>query len=65
MTTKAPTPVVKTAARKHWALYKDGKRISRYHSTEDAAMVEAFEKKLVVQDKFGKYLANGYEVKNV
>lgn len=51
--------------KKHWALYKDGERISRYHTSEDAAMVEAYEKSAVFQDRAGKYLAKGYEVKNV
>jgi hypothetical protein len=47
-----------------WALFKDGKQISKSHSTMAAAIQEAFDLRVVVQDKFSKTLAEGYEVKH-
>jgi hypothetical protein len=58
-----PKPDPKTTTKKLWALFKDDERISRYHSSREAACVEAFEAKVVIHDKFGNQLANGYEIK--
>lgn len=52
-----------------YALFKDGKQISKAHSTKDAAAIEAYERGLVWDcnadfpgDKPGKELAAGYEI---
>lgn len=55
---------IKKRNHKAWALFYGEERMSRWHSTELAAQMEAYDRQLVVQDKFGKYLANGYEVKH-
>lgn len=55
-----------------YALFKDGKQISKAHSTREAAAIEAYERGLVVDwgadfpgDKPGRWLAGGYEIKQV
>lgn len=48
-----------------WALFKDGKQISKSHPHMGTAIQEAFELGVVIQDKFSKTLAQGYEVKRV
>lgn len=53
-----------------YALFKDGKQVSKAHSTREAATIEAYERGLVVDwgadfpgDKPGRALADGYEIK--
>ena len=54
-----------------FALFKDGKQISKAHKLRDAAIVEAFERKAVVSSSGdfwgGSYtlMADGYEVREV
>jgi hypothetical protein len=48
-----------------FALFQDGKQISKAHSTEHAVGVEAFELGLAIKDKFGKRLAAGCEIRKV
>jgi hypothetical protein len=55
-----------------YALFKDDKQISKAHSTQEAAAVEAYERKLVIDwgtdfpgDKPGRTLLEGYEIKNL
>jgi len=50
---------------KNWALFHFHERLSRWHSTKEAAMVEAFERGLIVDAKGRKFLAAGYRVSHV
>lgn len=55
----------KTTTPKHWALFHFKERISRWHSTKEAAMAEAYERKLVANAKGRKFLVAGYRVSHV
>jgi len=52
-----------------YALFKDGKQITKAHSTERAVRIEAYERKLVVSSSGDfsiyshDYLADGLEIK--
>jgi hypothetical protein len=55
-----------------YALFHEGKQISKAHSTEKAAIVEAYERKIVVSsgfdfpgDKSGHFLPRGYEIREI
>lgn len=55
-----------------YALYKDGKQVSKMHANKEAVMVEAFERKAVWQshadfpgDKEGLELMEGYEIREL
>lgn len=55
---------------KLFALFKNDKRISKAHSTREAAFIEAFERGVVIDysadfigDKSGRTLMEGYEVR--
>lgn len=58
---------------KQYALFKDGKQISKWHSTYHAAIIEAYEHGAIVTSykdflsEKGKFettvMANGYEIK--
>lgn len=56
-----------------YALFKDGKQISKTHSTKEAALVEAFEARAIVKgawdfhpkDGFDNTLCAGYEIRVV
>ena len=55
-----------------WALFKDGEQISKPHSTRNAAIIEAYEKKVVVTysadwvgDTSGTELIGGFTVEEI
>ena len=55
-----------------FALFHDGKQVSKAHTTRRAAVIEAYEQKAVVDcgadfthDTEGRYLADGYEIKEL
>ena len=50
-----------------YALFKDGKMISKPHSTQDACAIEAFERGLVVKMPVipDVILANGVSIRNL
>lgn len=55
-----------------YALFEGNKQISKAHASERAAVVEAFERKLVVDgaadfpgDKSGRFLIPPYEIREV
>lgn len=55
-----------------WALFKDGEQLSKSHPIKAAAVMEAFERGLVLRfsadftgDKSGECLPDGYEIKEV
>jgi len=50
---------------KYYALFKDGKQISKAHSSPDAVAVEAFERKLVVCSYRNISLDEGYTIEKV
>ena len=58
-----------------YALFKGGKQMSKAHSTKGAALIEAYERKVVVSScsdfpdhepmKSSKELLDGYEIREV
>lgn len=48
-----------------FALFKDGRQISKPHSTKAAVMIEAVEKKAVIRIGREYELAKGYEVRGI
>lgn len=46
-----------------WALFHDGRQVSKAHSTRIAAMIEAMEAKAVIRSGRAYELADGYEVR--
>lgn len=55
-----------------FALYKDNKRISRYHANKYVCYIEAYERNLIwhaspdfIGDKAYKYIVDGVEVKHI
>lgn len=48
-----------------YALFHADQQISKPHSTPHAALAEAYERKLVVRDKFGQWLARGYSIREI
>lgn len=55
-----------------FALFQHGKQISKAHSTQDAARIEAYECGAMIDygadfagDTSGRTLANGYEIKPI
>lgn len=48
-----------------WALFHDGRQVSKAHSTRIAAMIEAMEARAVIRSEHSYELADGYEVRPV
>jgi hypothetical protein len=48
-----------------WFIMRNGKIVSKLHSTKDAAMVEAFEMHAVVWCHGRKYLSDGFALVRV
>lgn len=55
-----------------YALFYNGKQLSKAHSTKDAAMIEAFERRIVIDgspdfigDKGFRTFAGGFEIKEI
>ena len=48
-----------------WALFYDGKRVSKPHSTRDAAIIEAYELNAVVAERGKLFLVDGCEIREV
>ena len=58
--------------QKQYAVFKDGKQVTKAHSTKEAAMVEAFEKKLAYyaypdfyNQVGGLFLIDGVKLKQI
>lgn len=64
---------IPTTAPPGYALFKDGRRVSKIHTVRSVAVMEAFDRRVVVlssQDFFddpvtGYGLTDGYEIKEV
>lgn len=48
-----------------YALFKDGKQVSKAHSTKEAVAIEAHELGVVYDARYWRGLAEGYEIKPV
>ena len=48
-----------------WAIYYIGHQVSKEHSTRDAAVVEAFEMKIVATAGGRTWLAPGYTIQEI
>ena len=48
-----------------YAIFKDGKQVTKAHSTKRAAMVEAFEAKIIYSSRYEMCLPNGYIIQEV
>jgi len=54
-----------TTSEKRWALFKDGKQLSKAYSTKIAAQIEAIEAGVVYKSGRGAFTDVGYEVRHV
>lgn len=48
-----------------WALFHKDKQISKAHTTKIPAHIEALERRLYFQCRYGIFLPDGYEVKEL
>ena len=48
-----------------YAIFKEGKQVTKAHSTKRAAMIEAFEAKIAYHHRRGNYLFKGYIIGEV
>ena len=48
-----------------YAVFKDGKQVSKFHTSLDSSATEAFEIGVIVHSGGGRALVGGYEIRRV